>query len=300
MKSKINALIVGYGNIGQHALEAIKTDEDFELKAIIDPVWSKKVANVDGIPMLESIQLAPGFDVALLCVPSRMVMEVGLEILKMGKRTADIFDIHGDELLLLYRTFEKVARENNTAALISAGWDPGLDSVVRAMLSVMIPRGITFTNFGPGMSMGHSVAVKAINGVKDAISLTYPKGCGMHRRMVYIIPNQGANQQQIKDTLLNDPYFSHDETHVAFVESLDNYLDMGHGVHIERKGRAGAQYNQRAFFDCNIHNPAVTSQVLVMAARAIMKQQPGCYTMGMVPPTDYLNMTVDEIVRDLT
>ena len=34
-----------------------------------------------------------------------------------------------------------------------------------------------------GMSMGHSVAVKAIDGVKNALSITIPKGTGVHRRM---------------------------------------------------------------------------------------------------------------------
>lgn len=36
------------------------------------------------------------------------------------------------------------------------------------------------------MSMGHTVAVKAIEGVKAALSMTIPTGTGIHRRMVYI------------------------------------------------------------------------------------------------------------------
>ena len=36
------------------------------------------------------------------------------------------------------------------------------------------------------MSMGHTVAVKAIDGVKAALSMTIPTGTGIHRRMVYI------------------------------------------------------------------------------------------------------------------
>ena len=54
------------------------------------------------------------------------------------------------------------------------------------MLEAIAPKGITYTNFGPGMSMGHTVAVKAIEGVKAALSMTIPTGTGIHRRMVYI------------------------------------------------------------------------------------------------------------------
>lgn len=301
-ENKIKAAVIGYGNVGRYALEALEGERDFETVGIVDPIWGKKIDQVDGIPVVENVHNAPDFDVALLCVPTRLVLKTGLEIIEMGKRTADIFDIHGDELLHLFRAFDEAAKKNNTASIISAGWDPGIDSVFRTLLSVMIPHGITYTNFGPGMSMGHSVAARSVAGVKDAVSLTYPKGSGVHRRMVYIVPQEGADQAEIKAKILADAYFAHDETYVFFVgeKELDNTRDFGHGVHLERKGRAGAHYNQRASFECAINNPAVTSQVLVMSARAVMKQRPGCYTMSMVPPADYLDMPVEEIVKSLT
>ena len=300
MAEKIKAAVIGYGNVGRYALEALGTEEDFETVAIVDPIIGKKIDHVGEVPVFEKVTMAPEFDVALLCVPTRLVEKTALEILAMGKPTADIFDIHGDELLKLYKSLDAAAKANNTAALISAGWDPGIDSVFRTLLSVMIPHGMTYTNFGPGMSMGHSVAARAIPGVKDAVSLTFPKGSGVHRRMVYIIPEEGACHQEIEAEIHKDAYFAHDETHVFFVKSLDDCRDFGHGVHIERKGRAGLHYNQRASFECAINNPAVTSQCLVMAARAVVKQRPGCYTMSMVAPADYLPLSTEEVVHDLT
>ena len=47
--------------------------------------------------------------------------------------------------------------------------------MIRCMLEFMAPRGITYTNFGPGMSMGHSVAVRSLPGVEDALSMTIPQ-----------------------------------------------------------------------------------------------------------------------------
>lgn len=86
------------------------------------------------------------------------------------------------------------------------------------------------------MSMGHTVAVKAIEGVKAALSMTIPTGTGIHRRMVYIELNDGYEFDKVAAAIKADPYFVNDETHVKLVPSVDALLDMGHGVNLTRKG----------------------------------------------------------------
>ena len=174
------------------------------------------------------------------------------------------------------------------ACIISAGWDPGTDSMVRAIVEACAPKGITYTNFGPGMSMGHSVAVKAIEGVADALSMTIPTGQGVHRRMVYVQVKPGYDFAKIAAAIKADPYFASDETHVNQVESVDALKDMGHGVNLIRKGVSGKTQNQNFRFTMSINNPALTGQILVAAARAVLRQRPGCYTMIEIPPVDLL------------
>ena len=87
------------------------------------------------------------------------------------------------------------------------------------------------------MSMGHTVAVKAIEGMKAALSMTIPTGTGIHRRMVYIELNDGYEFDKVAAAIKADPYFVNDETHVKLVPSVDALLDMGHGVNLTRKGR---------------------------------------------------------------
>ena len=48
-----------------------------------------------------------------------------------------------------------------------------------------------------------------------------------------------------------------------------------------------------------INNPALTGQVLVSAARAVVKQKPGCYTMIEIPPIDFLYGDTDKLIRYL-
>ena len=166
-------------------------------------------------------------------------------------------------------------------------------------MTAMIPRGITYTNFGPGMSMGHTVAVKAVSGVKNALSMTIPSGAGVHKRMVYVELEDGADFDEVARAIKEDEYFAHDETHVALVDSVDALKDMGHGVNIFRKGVSGSTDNQRAEFNMSINNPALTGQILASSARAVVKQAPGCYTMIQIPPIDFLYGDTDELIKAL-
>jgi diaminopimelate dehydrogenase len=69
---------------------------------------------------------------------------------------------------------------------------------------------------------------------------------------------------------------------------VDDVIDMGHGVNLTRKGVSGLTQNQLFEFNMRINNPALTAQILVCAARAAMRQRPGCYTMIEVPVIDLL------------
>ncbi len=66
-----------------------------------------------------------------------------------------------------------------------------------------------------------------------------------------------------------------------------------------RKGVSGKTHNQRFEFNMSINNPALTGQVLVMAARASVKQKAGCYTMIEIPVIDYLCGEKEDLIRKL-
>jgi len=237
-------------------------------------------------------------DVAILSTPSRKVKENAEKYLAMGINTVDSFDIHTD-ICALRAALDPLAKANGAVSIISAGWDPGSDSIVRALMQGLAPKGVTYTNFGPGRSMGHSVAAKSIAGVKDALSVTIPIGTGLHRRMVYVELEEGADFAAVDAAIHADPYFSHDETHVTQVSSVDDLNDVGHGVNLVRKGVSGKTHNQHFEFDMSINNPALTGQVLVMVARAAVRQAPGCYTMIEIPVIDMLAGDRETLIRSL-
>ena len=295
---KIRVAVVGYGNIGHYVLDALREAPDFELAGVVRRDPSRVPAELENIPVVADIAALSGVDVAILCTPSRKVEEYASRILTQGINTVDSFDIHTD-IPGVYERLGKIAEAHGKVSVLSAGWDPGSDSVVRALLEACAPKGITYTNFGPGMSMGHTVAVKAVPGVKAALSMTIPVGTGIHRRMVYVELEEGADFAAVADAIKTDPYFAHDETHVRQVESVDALKDIGHGVNLTRKGVSGRTQNQLFEFNMRINNPALTAQILVGAARAAMRQRPGCYTLIEIPVVDLLPGERKEWVRRL-
>ena len=296
---KIRAAVVGYGNIGKSVVEALQAAPDFEIAGIIRRSGAEnKPAELASYEVVKDITELKDVDVAIVASPTRQVEVQAKKILAMGINTVDSFDIH-TQITSLRRSLGETAKANNSVAIISAGWDPGSDSVVRTLLEAIAPKGITYTNFGPGRSMGHSVAVRAIEGVKDALSMTIPTGTGIHRRMVYVELEEGVDFKTVEAAIKSDPYFVNDETHVKQVPCVDDLNDVGHGVNLVRKGVSGTTHNQMFEFNMRINNPALTAQVMVCCARATMRQQPGCYTMIEVPVIDLLHGDREELIAQL-
>lgn len=283
----IRVAILGYGNIGRAAEAAINAAPDMELAGIYHHNDS-----------LEEMQA----DVALVCTPTREVEQYATRVIEKGICTVDSFDVHA-QIYALRQSLTIPNQVNRAVSIVSAGWDPGSDSVVRALLLAMAPKGITYTNFGPGRSMGHTVAAKAIAGVKDALSMTIPLGTGVHRRMVYVELEEGANAAEVEALLLKDDYFAHDDTHMIVVDSVDNLNNVAHGVHLVREGVSGDTHNQRFSFNMTINNPALTGQIMVSCARAALRMQReeryGAYTMIEIPPIYLLPGDEETLIRSL-
>lgn len=292
--------IIGYGNIGKFAIEAVQAAVDMELAGIVRrPESLNKTDQQGDFKVVASVQELGQVDVALLCIPTKYVGSTVKDLLDLGINTVDCFDIHGKQLVDLRAELNERAQKSDAVSVIAAGWDPGTDSLIRTMLELMAPQGVTYTNFGPGMSMGHSVAVRAIAGVENAVSMTIPMGTGLHRRLVYVQLKSDANFSAVEQAIKSDPYFINDETHVFPVNDVQGLLDMGHGALIERKGVSGKTHNQLFKWDMRINNPAVTAQVMVSAARASMRQQPGAYTMVEIPLIDYLPGEREQLIQRL-
>ena len=279
--------LIGYGNIGRAAEQAIIAAPDMELAGIYH--------HNDSLDTIEA-------DAVLLCTPTREVEKFALQLLEKGICTVDSFDIH-NQIVALRKSLDAAANAHQAVSVVSAGWDPGSDSVVRALLLAMAPQGITYTNFGPGRSMGHTVAAKAIQGVKDAVSITIPIGEGKHQRDVYIQLEEGEDLQTVQQRIISDDYFAHDPINVIAVDSVLPFDTHNHGVLIQREGVASGISDQQLSFAMTINNPALTAQIMVACARAAIRmkasQQYGAFTTIHIPPIYFVPLDEEQAIKTL-
>jgi diaminopimelate dehydrogenase len=297
---KIKVAVMGCGNIGMYAIKALQIAEDLQPVGAIDREQCLPHLK-DQFPHLPFVtdfnQLSEKPDVVILGVPSREVQKNAPLLLAQGIHTIDCFDMHGDFFVSLKNTLEPIAKANRVAAIMGCGVDPGVSTMIRAIFELWATTGISYVNYGPGMSMGHTVAAKSYPGVKDALAITRPGEPGSHKREIYLELEPNADLEEIKSAIMQDSYFSHDSVRFIQVDKVAPLVDRGHRIHITRKGGASGVDNQLLSFETTFHNPASTAQVMVNSARAVTKMSPGAYTMLEVPLIHFLNEDVESLLR---
>lgn len=293
MSNKIKVGIVGYGNIGKGVMKAIKQNPDIELKAIFTRRDVGAVAENDDLMVhISKINDYKGeIDVMILCGGSATDLAVqGPEIAQMFN-TVDSFDTH-PRIPEYFEKMDQVAGKAGNLSIISVGWDPGLFSLNRLLANIALPNGKDYTFWGPGISQGHSDAIRRVKGVKDAKQYTIPVKSALeevrngnnpelttrekHTRLCYVVAEEGADLKEIEETIKNMPnYFSDYDTEVNFIseeELIKNHSKMPHGGFVIRTGTTGDGNMHRMEFSLALDsNPEFTSSILVAYARAIHK-----------------------------
>ena len=99
---KIRAAVVGYGNIGQYALQALETAPDFEVAGIVRRNGAEnKPAELAQYEVVKDIRELKDVDVAILATPTRSCEEYANQILPLGINTVD--SQSGDQYRQRYR-----------------------------------------------------------------------------------------------------------------------------------------------------------------------------------------------------
>ncbi len=297
---KIKTIILGCGHIGKYAVKAVQLAPDMVLSGLIDLECNLTELRklVPEVPVVKDVADLPEKpDVAILCVPTRTVESVAPHLLASGIHTVDCFDMHGEPFVHLKAALDPIAKDHNVAAIMGSGVDPGISTMVRALFEIWAPTGLSYVNYGPGMSMGHTVAARSYAGVKDALSITRPGEPGSHKRDLYLELEEGADFEQIKGEILSDSYFCHDDVRVFQVDDVTPLVDMGHRIHIFRKGGSSGVDNQLLDFETTFHNPASTAQVLIASARAVTRMAPGAHNMLEVPLLYFLKDDMQTLLK---
>jgi diaminopimelate dehydrogenase len=326
MSNKIKIGIVGYGNLGKGAIQAIKQTQDMELVAIFTRRDPKDLnldePNVKTVHISEAIDYKNEIDVMLLCGGSATDLPEQTPYFASMFNTVDSFDTHA-KIPEFYQSVNEAATKNNTTAIISVGWDPGLFSVNRVMADAILPNGENYTFWGKGLSQGHSDAVRRVDGVKNGVQYTIPaedaiekvrsganpelKTAEKHARVCYIVAEDGADKAAIENEIKTMPnYFADYDTEVNFISEEElkrDHTKAPHGGFVIRGGDTGAGNKQIYEFSLKLDsNPEFTASVLVAYARAAYRlnneNQFGAKTVYDVAPGYISPRSAEELRRD--
>lgn len=320
--------IYGYGNLGKGTELAVSKAEDLELCAVFTRRDPSSVKTVSGVPVISAEDISDWkdkLDVVVICGGSATDLPVQTPALAESFNVVDSFDTHAN----IPQHFEKVnaaAVKGGNVAVISAGWDPGMFSLMRLYGSAVLPRGTDYTFWGRGVSQGHSDAIRRVEGVKDAKQYTVPvpeaveavRSGGSpelttrmkHTRECYVVAEEGADLARIESDIKNMPnYFSDYDTTVHFIsqeELIRDHSGLPHGGFVIRTGTTGADNEHKHILEYNIKldsNPEFTGSVLAAAARAAARMSregmTGCRTMLDIPPAYLSAMSGDELRKHL-
>ena len=234
----------------------------------------------------------------------------------------DSFDTHA-KIPEHFETVNKASLESKKISVISAGWDPGMFSLNRLYGQAILPNGADYTFWGPGVSQGHSDAIRRISGVADARQYTIPSESALarvrageapelsvrekHTRECYVVAEDGADKTAIEKAIKTMPnYFADYDTTVHFVTQTEldqNHAGIPHGGVVFRTGTTGENGKNRHVIEYRLSldsNPEFTTGVLVACARAACRMNregmSGCKTVFDIAPA-YLHPENGDFLR---
>ena len=320
--------IYGYGNLGRGVELAIRQNPDAELFGVFTRRDPKTVTTLTGAPVYAAQDVenyAGQIDVIIICGGSASDLPEMTPMLAKNFNVVDSFDTHA-RVPEHFANVDKVALLGAHTAIISAGWDPGLFSLARLYMNIVLPDGKDYTFWGRGVSQGHSDAIRRIPGVKDARQYTVPVEDALakvragenpelttrqkHTRECYVVAEEGADKALIEKQIKEMPnYFADYDTTVTFItaeEMKRDHSELPHGGQVIRCGETGQDGAHKHVMEFSLKldsNPEFTASVLVACARAVVRMNGrqifGCKTLFDVAPADLSPMDPADIRKKL-
>lgn len=314
--------IFGYGNLGRGVEKAILKNQDAELVGIFTRRDPASVISVTGAPVFSAAsveEFKDKIDVMILCGGSATDLVHQTPELVKHFHVVDSFDTHA-KIPEHFARVDESAKASGKIGVISCGWDPGMFSITRVYSEAILPDGADYTFWGPGVSQGHSDAIRRIEGVVDARQYTVPvpeaverakSGCRpalttreKHTRDCYVVAEDGADLARIEKEIKEMPnYFADYDTTVTFIsleELKEKHGALPHGGVVIRSGNTSDGTNQTIEYRLNLDsNPEFTGSVLVACARAAVKLasegMKGAKTILDLPPSALSAKTPEEL-----
>jgi diaminopimelate dehydrogenase len=347
MKNQTSIAIVGYGNIGRAVHRSIIANEGFygdvkfggivtrDPSRVSEELWGSEMVYDAGQDSCRDL----GIDVAILCGGSKKDLPIQGPLFSKYFNTVDSFDTHDHigpyvdekthkQMPGYFAVMDAVSTRAGNVAAVSFGWDPGTFSLERVLGSSFIPgshpRGFYGLSEQGGLSMGHSDAIRNIEGVADARQYTHaipeaiealrlnpdleltPREMHWRECLVVLEDDNPEARARVKKKITTMPqYFADNKTTVEFVSQNEingQHQGMPHDGVVITSGKTG-EGNLASIEYGNTwqSNPEGTAGILVATARAVHRLSKegkrGAHTILDIPPAYYSPHSQAELLK---
>jgi|GEM_PF-3072286 len=313
-------LVVGFGNVGLHVAKFVEASDDMELSGIA----TRRPENVGAQTSVPVYDLnKPGIielmeaDVAILCYGSAELKKKAPDIVRRSPApvTVDSCDDHAG-VPVYYSRMDDSARAADNLSVICEGWDPGaLFSAMRVFLEALFGGNYVtcYGICGGGLSMGHSDALRQIEGIRDARSYTHTRPEALRGSEVwkltpttlmwrenFLVLEPGVDEEVIERVIATHPYFIGFEVinHLISEEVMRNdHSNHPHNGMVwggDESGSIELRVNWES-------NPAGTAKILVASARAgcrlYQEGKTGAFLPHQIPLGHFSALTEEELLH---
>ncbi len=283
---RLQLAVIGPGRLGLACARALLDDEDLALAGIVRrPDSSGELpAGLGRHTVVSYVRDLPQVDAALVCVPAQQIAGVARELLQARIPVVECAALEGRELELHHASLDEMCQRYRATAVVGAGWNPGLLTLMQQAFRTLIPRGDEVQHRHPGLALHHSAAAEQVAGVADALEGEVQGADCLPQRYVYLRLQRGADFERVRAAILADPLHAGEPTQVFELDDLEA-LESGNGqdLVLERRATAASGSHASLVFEARCDAADFAARVMLDAARRLPALHHGAhrYALGL-------------------
>jgi diaminopimelate dehydrogenase len=271
---RLQLAVIGPGRLGLACARALLDDEDLALAGIVRRPDSsgELTADLRRHPVVSHVR------------DLQQVAGVARELLQARIPVVECAALEGRELELHHAGFVEMCQRYRATAVVVAGWNPGLLTLIQQAFRTLIPRGDEVQHRHPGLALHHSAAAEQVAGVAEALEGEMQGADGLPQRYVYLRLQRGADFERVRATILSDPLHAGEPTQVFELDDLEALESgNGQGLALERRATAASGSHASLVFEARCEPADFAARVMLDAARRLPALHHGAhrYALGL-------------------
>jgi len=281
--------IVGWGRLGRACASVVHEATDVALAGIVQAPFEEAAVPrnaASGGACVGHVSELGAIDAALVCVPTEAVPGVAQELLQARVPIIECASFEGDALARHHQEIAHAAWRHRVAAVVGAGWDPGLLAQLQRLFEQLIPKGRSHLSRHVATAAHHTAAAEGAPGVKAALCSELHDAHGRVQRYVYVQLTPGGDLAAVRRHIESDPVFAGVPTQVLPVDDVAAFERDQQGVFIERLGEGAGGPHASLVLEARCDPTMFTARLMVDAARALPPQGRGAWRyspFGLLP-----------------